>query len=377
MARGGHRAGLAAPAMRFILFVIHWALVGLGVAALLVILWSALSGGLANWSGPRVELPRRGYATAVARAAPAVVSVRTLSRRAAGGNALTEDPLFRRFFDDGAAMVRRETSLGSGVLLDASGVIVTNYHVIADADSIHVSLRDGRQADARIVGTDPETDLAVLKIELDDLPMVVLGDSDALRVGDIVLAMGYPLGIGQTVTQGIVSATGRNRVGINTFESFIQTDAAINFGNSGGALVDSRGALVGINATRIDSEGIGFAIPTALALDVARQILEQGSVQRGWLGLDARDLNDAQRAESGIGAGILVLGVLAEGPADRAGVLPGDVITHIGDEPIGDSRTAIDRITSLTPGSRVAVTLLRAGRAVATEAVVSRRPLPR
>lgn len=363
--------------MKSILFVIHWALIGLGAAALVVIMWAALSGSPVSWPGPRVELPRRGYATAVARAAPAVVSVRTLSRRAAGGNALTEDPLFRRFFDDGAAMVRSETSLGSGVLLDPSGVIVTNYHVIAGADSIHVSLRDGRQADARVVGTDPETDLAVLKIDLDDLPTIELGDSDALRVGDVVLAMGYPLGIGQTVTQGIVSATGRNRVGINTFESFIQTDAAINFGNSGGALVDSRGALVGINAARIDSEGIGFAIPTALALGVARQILEQGSVQRGWLGLDARDLNDAQRAESGADQGILVLGVLADGPAYRAGVRPGDIITHIGGEPIGDSRTAIDRITALTPGSRVAMTLLRAGRPVPAEAMVSRRPLPR
>ncbi|MGE3565168.1 MAG: S1C family serine protease [Gammaproteobacteria bacterium] len=303
-----------------------------------------------------------------------MVAVRAIARSEIATNPLTEDPLFRRFFGGTTDATRTESSLGSGVILDTAGVVLTNYHVIEGADQIVVSIADGRAADAQVIGTDPDTDIAVLAIELADLPVVALGDSSAVVVGDIVLAIGNPFGIGQTVTQGIVSATGRNRVGINTFENFIQTDAAINVGNSGGALVDTRGALIGLNTARADSDGIGFAIPTTTVLDVARQILATGSVARGWIGIDARDLSASLARLLGIERGIAVLGVLRGGPADVAGIRAGDALVAIDGHGIGDSREALERIAALKPGTSVPVSGVRDGRRYEVTVTAARRP---
>lgn len=362
-------------------FALGWALAGLGAATLVLaaLLASgrapALTARLAEWL-PAPAPSVTGYADAVARAAPAVVSVNAVSRRRAAANPITEDPLFRRFFGNPSTRgrIRAETSLGSGVIIDDAGVVLTNYHVIRGADAVQVILADGRTAGADVVGTDPETDLAVLRIVLDRLPRIALADTGMLRVGEVVLAIGNPFGIGQTVTQGIVSATGRDRIGINTYENFIQTDAAINVGNSGGALVDARGALVGINAARLETDGIGFAIPIRMALDVAREILATGAVRRGWFGIDARDLTPGLREMLNAESGILVERVLDGGPADTAGIRPGDVLSHIEGRPVVDSRTATGVIAALVPGSQARVRGLRGGRAYDTEVTVSRRP---
>jgi len=371
--------------MKYLLFALKWTFIGLGGALfiLLSLRYANYAVGIDlhfdEWLGTGTEEHAVGFAEAVARAAPAVVSVHAVSRRRRAANPLVEDPVFRQFFgtlsSNGAT--RAETSLGSGVILDESGVLLTNYHIIRGAQAIQVALQDGRTAGAEIVGTDPDTDLAVLKIELDDLPHIAIADSDRVKVGDIVLAIGNPLGIGQTVTQGIVSATGRNRVGINTYENFIQTDAAINFGNSGGALVDTHGELVGINSVRVDTEGIGFAIPTSIAIKVTKQILRTGSVTRGWLGMEARDLTPRLREMLGAEQGIVIFGILAGGPADMAGIRPGDVITHINQIAIIDSQAAIERIADLDPGFRVPIEGIREKRFYATDVTVSRRPPPR
>ena len=370
--------------MKTLLFTLKWSFIGLGGALfiLLSLRYAANAAGIDlrfdEWLGTGTEEHAVGFAHAVARAAPAVVSVHAVSRRRQRANPLVEDPVFRQFFGTPSSngATRAETSLGSGVILDESGVLLTNYHVIRGAQAIQVSLQDGRTAAAEIVGTDPDTDLAVLKIDLDDLPHIAIADSDKVKVGDIVLAIGNPLGIGQTVTQGIVSATGRNRVGINTYENFIQTDAAINFGNSGGALVDTHGELVGINSVRVDTEGIGFAIPTSIAIKVAKQILRTGSVTRGWLGMEARDLTPRLREMLGAEEGIVIFGILAGGPADMAGIRPGDVITHIDQIAITDSHAAIERIADLGPGSRVPIKGIREKRLYTTDVTVSIRPLP-
>ncbi|MCB1745833.1 MAG: trypsin-like peptidase domain-containing protein [Gammaproteobacteria bacterium] len=362
--------------MRAFLFVVQWILIGLGVAVVALVAWPSgdPAGALAELRQRLHGVPARGYAEAVRRAAPAVVAVRAITRGDAPVNPLTGDPLFRRFFGATADAARTESSLGSGVVLDATGTVLTNFHVIEGADQVVVSLADGRAANARVVGTDPDTDVAVLAVELTGLPAIELGDAAAVRVGDIVLAIGNPFGIGQTVTQGIVSATGRNRVGINTFENFIQTDAAINVGNSGGALVDVHGALIGLNAARADSDGIGFAIPITIVLDVARQILATGSVTRGWLGIDARDLSPSLARLLGTERGIAVLGVMREGPADRAGIRPGDAIVAIDGHDIGDSREALERIAALRPGTAVPITGVRTGRRYEVTATAAQRP---
>jgi len=350
--------------MNMFIFAARWAVVGLSFGAIALLaqqstLWANLFGASPT-----------GYSDAVRRAAPAVVSINAVTRTRQRGNPLTGDPLFQQFFGaegrgDGT---QHSSNHGSGVILDPSGVVLTNYHVIRDSDAIRISLHDGRAAFGRIIGIDPDTDLAVLKIELEQLPSIALGDSDALKVGDIVLAIGNALGIGQTVTQGIVSATGRNRIGINTFENFIQTDAAINFGNSGGALINGHGDLIGINSVRVDSEGIGFAIPTSIAIPIARQILDSGSVERGGLGIDARDLSDSLKQMLGVERGIVVLDILADGP--------GDLLTQLGNDLIGDSRAAIKRIAASKPGSRIALHAVRDGTAYVTMVTVSRRPPP-
>ena len=302
------------------------------------------------------------YADAVAHSAPAVVNISTAKLVTERPNPLFEDPVFRRFFGeapDDLPRQRLETSLGSGVIVSDSGHVLTNNHVIAGADQIVIQLADGRVAEATLVGADPESDLAVLETELDDPPQIALGSSEALRVGDIVLAIGNPFGVGQTVTMGIVSATGRDQLGISTFEDFIQTDAAINPGNSGGALINAAGELVGINTAIFSrsggSQGIGFAIPVSLAGRIQRQILEQGRVVRGWLGVEIQNITPQLAESFGLpeATGILIAGILPDGPADRAGLRPGDVVTSVNGAIIDDAETALEQIVMLAPGERV------------------------
>jgi S1-C subfamily serine protease len=265
-------------------------------------------------------------------------------------------------------------------VVDPAGYVLTNHHVVAGADAIEVALFDGRSARGTLIGTDPDTDLAVIRTDLANLPTVSVSDSDALRVGDIVLAIGNPFGVGQTVTQGIVSATGRSRVGINTFENFIQTDAAINPGNSGGALVNVRGELVGINTAIMSrsggSQGIGFAIPVNMAREVMDSIVRNGTVVRGWLGVEAYDLTPEARSALGVGGdgGAIVKGVVMNGPADDAGVQPYDVITHVNGEAVQSAGHEMRLISQLQPGAAVELTIVRQGRTLTLQAVVMQRP---
>jgi serine protease DegS len=299
----------------------------------------------------------QSFADSVARAAPAVVNIYT----ARVVRERTQVPPLNQLFGDYWPSYRQrvERSLGSGVIVDAMGTIITNQHVIAGADSIRVQLADGRIADATIVGQDPDTDLAILDLEIGDLPIMPMGRSDTLRVGDIVLAIGNPYGLSQTVTQGIVSATGRGQLGLATFENFIQTDAAINLGNSGGALIDAHGDLVGINTAVLNRtyggpEGIGFAIPVNLVRGVMEQILLNGHVVRGWLGFVPQDLTDEQSAQIGTaGGGVTVVNIMVKSPAYDAGVRPGDLITGLGGESVHSAQDLVARVSSLKPGAEV------------------------
>jgi serine protease DegS len=324
------------------------------------------------------------YAEAVERAAPAVVNVHTAKLVTHRVHPLLEDPIFKHFFGDRFTRKRQEiqTSLGSGVIISTRGYVITNNHVIQEADEIQVLLADGRNAQATVVGVDAETDLAVLRIELDKLPTLVIGDSNRLRVGDVALAIGNPFGVGQTVTFGIISATGRDHLGINTYEDFIQTDAAINPGNSGGALVNAHGELIGINSAIYSrsggSQGIGFAIPASLAKGVMKQIIEHGRVVRGWLGLEAQDLTPALAESLGLDArqrGVLIAGVLRDGPADQAGIQPGDILTAIGDITVSESTEAMRIISELRPDTVVVLSATREGKPFTTRARIIQRPL--
>jgi serine protease DegS len=321
----------------------------------------------------------QSFADSVARAAPAVVNIYTARVvREQTQNA----PLSQLFGDYWPSYRRRvERSLGSGVIVDAMGTIVTNQHVIVGADSIRVQLADGRIADATVVGQDPDTDIAILDLEIGDLPIMPMGRSDTLRVGDIVLAIGNPYGIGQTVTQGIVSATGRGQLGLATFENFIQTDAAINLGNSGGALIDAHGDLVGINTAVLNRqyggpEGIGFAIPVNLVRGVMEQILLNGHVVRGWLGFVPQDLTDEQSAQVGTaGGGVTVVNILLKSPAYEAGMRPGDLVTALGGEPVHNAQDLVARISSLKPGSDVQIEGRHAQQSYKIKLTVSERPI--
>ncbi|MFP4079262.1 MAG: Do family serine endopeptidase [Ectothiorhodospira sp.] len=368
--------------------------VAFGLAAAALIL--AVFPGLTRDPAPVVELtqstrPASGatssgpvsYAEAVDRAAPAVVNIYTRKTVIQRGPPLLDDPVFREFFGEGfgTPQSRTQTNLGSGVIMSPQGYILTNNHVIEGADAIEVMLANGHNASAQVVGTDPETDLAVLKVPAPgELPSVVSGDARGLRVGDVVLAIGNPFGVGQTVTQGIVSATGRSRLGLNTYENFIQTDAAINPGNSGGALVNAHGELVGINTaifTRSGgSQGIGFAIPADLARDVMTQIVEQGAVVRGWLGVEIQEITPQLAPSFGLEdpRGILVAGVLAEGPAARAGIRPGDVITHLDETRISSAQEALNLIARRRPGETLEIRGIRNDRPLELQAQVGRRP---
>ncbi len=322
------------------------------------------------------------YADAVALAAPAVVNVHTAKVITRRVHPLLEDPIFQHFFGDRFKQSRKaiQTSLGSGVIISAQGYLLTNNHVIDGADEIQVLLADGRRSRATVVGTDADTDLAVLHIEIDNLPSIVIGDSNKLRVGDIALAIGNPFGVGQTVTLGIISATGRNQLGITTYEDFIQTDAAINPGNSGGALINARGELIGINSAIFSrsggSQGIGFTIPISLAKGVMRQIIEQGHVVRGWLGIEAQDLTPqlAETFGADTTSGVLIAGVLSDGPADKAGLLPGDIVTAINGKTVSDSTAAMKTISDQHPGSVIRLGGTREGKAFSLSATVSERP---
>jgi serine protease DegS len=301
----------------------------------------------------------QSFADSVERAAPAVVNIYT----ARVVRERTPAAPFNQLFGDYWPSYRQrvERSLGSGVIVDAMGTIVTNQHVIAGADSIRVQLADGRIADASIVGQDPDTDLAILDLKLHNLPVMPMGRSDTLRVGDIVLAIGNPYGLSQTVTQGIVSATGRGQLGLAIFENFIQTDAAINLGNSGGALIDAHGDLVGINTAMLNRtyggpEGISFAIPVNLVRGVMEQILTNGHVVRGWLGFVPQDLSDEQAAQVGaVGGGVTVVNILVKSPAYLAGMRPGDLVTALGSEPVRSAQDLVSRVAALKPGAEVEI----------------------
>ncbi len=330
-----------------------------------------------------VAQPLQPLAAAAKRASPAVVSVtasKAPARRGSGPH--SQDPWFRFFFGQPGQQQEPQVGLGSGVIVSADGYLLTNNHVIEGADQISVRLADGREAQARLIGTDSETDIAVLKIELDRLPVVTLASQQPLQVGDQVLAIGNPFNVGQTVTSGIVSALGRNGLGLSTFENFIQTDAAINPGNSGGALIDAQGNLVGIN-TAIYSQsggsmGIGFAIPIDLARQVMDGLVRDGQVTRGWIGVQPRDLDPefAQSFELPVKDGVLITGVLQNGPAAQAGMKPGDVVLTIAGQPVHNTAQLLLAVASLKPQSQAQIGVQRGKEALQLNVLVAQRPKP-
>jgi serine protease DegQ len=323
------------------------------------------------------------YNDAVRRATPSVVNIFTSKEIRAEPHPLLNDPLFRRFFGEQLPdEAQRASSLGSGVIVTSSGYVLTNNHVVETADEIEVALADGKKLLAKVVGNDPETDLAVLSISGDNLPAISFGSSEALRVGDVVLAIGNPFGVGQTVTSGIVSALGRTGLGINTFENFIQTDAAINPGNSGGALIDAAGNLVGINTAIFSrsggSIGIGFAIPVSTAKMVLEQIVKNGSVTRGWIGVEVQEITPpiAESFKLEDTRGALIAGVLRGGPADKGGVKPGDILVEVQGKPVADPAGMLNLIAALAPGQAAKLKLKRQGSDVNASITVGRRPKP-
>ncbi|MCH4877461.1 Do family serine endopeptidase [Pseudomonas sp. TMW22090] len=323
------------------------------------------------------------YADAVTTAAPSVVNLYTTKVINKPNHPLFEDPQFRRFFGDNSPKQKRmESSLGSGVIMSPEGYLLTNNHVTSGADQIVVALKDGRETLARVIGSDPETDLAVLKIDLKNLPSITVGRSDNIRIGDVALAIGNPFGVGQTVTMGIISATGRNQLGLNNYEDFIQTDAAINPGNSGGALVDANGNLTGINTAIFSksggSQGIGFAIPVKLAMEVMKSIIEHGQVIRGWLGIEVQPLTQELAESFGLSGrpGIVVAGIFRDGPAQKAGLQLGDVILAIDGEPAGDGRRSMNQVARIKPTDKVTIQVMRNGKEIKLTAEIGLRPPP-
>ena len=323
------------------------------------------------------------YGDAVQRASPSVVNISSSKQIRSPRHPLLNDPIFRRFFGDQFSDdTQRASSLGSGVIVSATGYVLTNNHVVEAADEIEVALADGKKLLAKVVGNDPETDLAVLRVDAEDLPTMSFGSSEALRVGDVVLAIGNPFNLGHTVTLGIVSALGRSGLGVSTFENFIQTDAAINPGNSGGALIDASGNLVGINTAifteRGGSAGIGFAIPVSTAKMVLDQIVKTGSVTRGWIGVEVQEIT-APMAESfklPNTRGALIAGVLSHGPADKAGIKTGDILVEVQGKPVADPTGMLNLIAALAPGQSAKVRLKRKGQDVDATVTVGRRPKP-
>ena len=378
---------------KLIVFIAQAITVGLALAFLITLFWPGIlhrQGSVevreVTENPPGTASGPVSYAAGVDRAAPAVVNINTAKVVTVQPNPLFNDPIFRQFFgrDLNSPRKRVETSLGSGVIFSDQGYILTNHHVISGADAIQVFLRDGRSAPAKVIGSDPETDLAVLKIDLKNLPTITLGHSERVRVGDVVLAIGNPYGVGQTVTMGIVSATGRSALGINTFENFIQTDAAINPGNSGGALVDAYGNLIGINTVIFSqsggSVGIGFAIPTSLAKGVMEQIIQYGRPLRGWLGIEAQTLTPELLEAFGLKKGtegLVITTLYRNGPAHKAGVEPGDVLVAIDNKKATDAREVLLTISAHKPGDHIKLELLRDGKPLTVDAVAAERPATR
>jgi serine protease DegQ len=323
------------------------------------------------------------FSSAVRKAMPAVVNIYTSQDVKRPRQPLMDDPVFRYFFgEQGDPGVQRREGLGSGVIVSDKGYILTNHHVVDSVDQIEVALADARKVPARVVGTDPETDLAVLKIDLPRLPAITFGNAEQVRVGDVVLAIGNPFGVGQTVTLGIVSALGRTQLGITTFESFIQTDATIQPGNSGGALVDTSGNLIGINTAiysqspRGESMGIGFAIPVSIARQVMEQIVRDGSVTRGWIGVGGRDITRelAETLQIKASRGALITQVVRGGPADQAGVKPGDVLVGVNGSAVGDWGTVMSLVAALKPGEQAKLKLTRENADTDLTVTIGRRP---
>lgn len=359
---------------------------GLVVAALLMLLFPPLRNGLAiaelenpfktasdqlsSWQGPA------SYASAVERAAPSVVNIYTTTITTNSQNRRRHPLLQRRLSE----RQEPQLTLGSGVIMRRSGYILTNHHVIEGADEITILTQDGREAAAQVIGTDPESDLAVLRIQLEGLSPIVLGEPSLARIGDVVLAIGNPLGLGQAVTQGIISATGRNGLGLNTFENFIQTDADINPGNSGGAVVDVDGRLLGISTAILNqngTNGISFAIPADSAEQIMNQIIEQGMVVRGWLGFEASPLPSAIAIELQLpfNSALRVTNVASDGPASKAGLKRGDIVTSLNGAAIVDAQSGIATISALKPGSPLQLGVWRNGKRLQLSAVTGTRPL--
>lgn len=376
-------------------FIIQFSIIGLAAAFIIVYLYPSLISN--NGERPTVEIKEStrtdepqvaantgmvySYAGAVNAAAPAVVNIHTskvVTRRA---NSLFDDPFFRHFFgEQGKTRKEMESNLGSGVIVSKDGYILTNNHVIEGADEILVGLRSGKVQKANIIGSDPESDLAVLKIEDNNLSPITFGRDTHLQVGDVVLAIGNPFGVGQTVTSGIISATGRDMLGINTFENFIQTDAAINPGNSGGALINAHGELIGINTAIFSrsggSQGIGFAIPVSLAKDVMQSIIEHGEVVRGWLGVAIQDLTPELAESFGIKdkTGVVISNIILNGPADQSGMTRGDIISTINGKTVSNVRQTLNVISRIKPGREAKIEGYRKGNTITFRATVIQRP---
>jgi len=381
-----------------LIFLFQFTTVGLAVAFILIYMYPELLESDPNHL-PTVEIKQTqhnhkvitptkavmSYADAVDKAAPAVVNIQTskiITRRV---NPLFNDPFFGRFFSDPNLSQNRkevESSLGSGVIFNEHGYILTNNHVIAGADEILIALKDGSVKKAKIIGADPDTDLAILKVNADNLPAITLAKEKQNRVGDVVLAIGNPFGVGQTVTSGIISALGRDMLGINTFENFIQTDAAINPGNSGGALINPYGELIGINTAIFSksggSQGIGFAIPVSLAKDVMQQIIEHGHVIRGWLGVAIQGIDQKLAESLGLRStqGVIITNIIVNGPADKARLTRGDVITKINGVVIKNVRHALNTISLAKPGEKLTIEGIRRGKVFDATAIAFQRPPP-
>lgn len=321
------------------------------------------------------------YREAVTRAMPAVVNIYTTKEVRQPQSPLLDDPFLRRFFGERFGDTEKQMSLGSGVVVSHDGYIMTNNHVVETADQIEVAFEDGRKAPAKLVGTDPDTDLAVIKIDMPNLPAIAFADVDKARVGDVVLAIGNPFGVGQTVTMGIISALGRSQLGINIYENFIQTDAAINPGNSGGALIDTSGNLLGINSAIYSrsggSLGIGFAIPVSTVKMVMDSIITKGQVVRGWIGVEPRDITPELADNLGLPKkdGVIIAAVLKNGPADKSGIRPGDILISIADKPISNMAEMFNLIAQLQPGTQTDMIVLRDNKEVKMNVGVGKRPL--
>lgn len=353
----------------------------LGLAIAFILVWfqpDLLQAPGEGYGSGRPGNEQNSFADGISASIPSVVNVYTLR---VVSRTDRQDAVGRILGNSGAGASRRpQRSLGSGVIIRSDGYIVTNNHVIENADEISVQMLDGREEKAVLVGTDIDTDLALLKIPLDGLPSIPLGRSDQLKVGDVVLAIGNPYGLGHTVTQGIISATGRAQLGLFTFENFIQTDAAINQGNSGGALVNTDGELVGINTAVLSAglmpDGIGFSIPVNLVRGVSQQLIENGRVIRGWLGVSPQNLSPQRATDLGIPdtTGIELYDVAGDGPGFRAGLRPGDIITHIDGSAIAASREALNLVAGLSPGSVIMIDGVRDGRDFQIQAKIEERP---